>query len=222
MGAIDKLEAGNPGARLDAAKALRIAQTYHAFICSNINNSIEWTLENGYRTIIASLGISLDGTWRNKIGDLAEEQIRSLILEWMLDHQLVASPAISKEDLKGRLSGTYELTRTGMTMIFSSEPDIAFVENERYLAVVEIKGGTDDAGALERYGAAQKSFQHAIKSNPHCQNFYIAAALTPEVENRIADDRLVSKTFDLVEIVSDARKREQFMLELFRYALRLV
>jgi hypothetical protein len=30
------------------------------------------------------------------------------------------------------------------------------------LAVVEIKGGIDPAGALERYVAATKSFQHAL------------------------------------------------------------
>lgn len=65
-----------------------------------------------------------------------------------------------------------------MTMRFDSEPDISFTEDNEYLAVVEIKGGIDPAGALERHGAATKSFQHAIEGNPRCKNFYLGGVYT--------------------------------------------
>ena len=45
------------------------------------------------------------------------------------------------------------------------------------MAVIEVKGGTDSAGALERYGAAKKSFEHAIEVSPRCKNFYIDYAI---------------------------------------------
>jgi hypothetical protein len=107
-------------------------------------------------------------------------------------------------------------------MRFGSEPDISFLRGDDLLAVVEIKGGIDPAGALERYGAATKSFQHAIMRSPRCKNFYIGAIYTPELEKRIKDDRLVEKALNLIEILDKPVARDQFLRELFHHTLRLV
>ena len=45
----------------------------------------------------------------------------------------------------------------GRTAIFASDPDVGFYKNDAVIAVVEVKGGIDDAGVLERLGAAIKS-----------------------------------------------------------------
>jgi hypothetical protein len=48
VGNVEVLERGSARTRLDKAKALKMARTYNAFICSIIRNSTEWT-----KTVIA-------------------------------------------------------------------------------------------------------------------------------------------------------------------------
>jgi hypothetical protein len=223
FGAVESIEKGHR-ARLDPGKALKMARTYNTFICSIIKNSASWTLENGHRTIVATLGITLDGVMRNKVGDIAERRIRTLVMDWVIDHSLLTDPVLTKEQIQEELPQRCKLTRD-VVMEFSSEPDIAFwrqaAKARELLAVVEIKGGIDRAGALERYGAATKSFQQALATSSRCKNFFLSAVYTPELERRIRQDRLVEKYFHIVQILDDASVREQFLEELFHFALRI-
>lgn len=221
VGAVENLEAGSSRAKLTPAKALKMAQTYNAFICSIINGAEEWTLENGRRTIVATLGISIDGVMRNKIGDVAEERLRALIVEGLLERDLIVAPPIDKDQLYTEMPKQYEL-RDGVVMAFSSEPDVRFSRNDQTLAVIEIKGGVDPAGALERYGAAKKSFDHSREESAHCRNFYCVAVQTEECDARIKKDSLVEYTFNIVEILEKAEVRDAFFTELFHHALRLI
>ena len=214
FGALESLEAGNPRARLSAEKALKMARTYNTFICSIIKNSTDWTLENGNRTIIATLGITLDGVMRNNVGKIAEERIRTLMLEWLIGRGLLVKPTVTREQVYESIPLVCTL-REGITMRFGSEPDISFIREDNLLSVVEIKGGIDPAGALERYGAATKSFQHAVGQSHRCKNFYLGAVYTPELERRIAEDRLVEKSFDIIQILDDPNAAEELFGELF-------
>lgn len=220
FGAVKNLEDGNPRARLDDKKALKMAQTYNTYISSIIQNSIKWTLEDGYRTIIATIGITLDGRMRNKVGDIAEERIKSIIVDWLLERDLLIEPEIDEDALVEEVPRKLKLINDIMVK-FGSEPDIAFYQKDQLLAVIEIKGGTDPAGALERYGAATKSFQHSIEENNRCKNFYLAAVYTSELTRRIEQDRLVEEFFDVIDILEDPDIRESFFKELFHYTLRI-
>lgn len=217
IGAIENLEKGTKSKTLLKEKATKIARTYNFYICSIIKNSTDWTLENGYRTIIATLGISLDGTMRNKIGEIAEERIKALLLEWLSSTELLDAPYSSTEPVPSSIQLKHDIL-----MKFSSEPDVAFYKDNELLAVIEIKGGTDPAGALERYGAATKSFQHSIQTSRRCKNFYLAAVFTEELDRRINDDRLVEKSFDIIDILDDPETRKQFFNEIFHHVLRMV
>jgi hypothetical protein len=221
FGAVDNLESGNQRARLSEEKALRMSRVYNTFICSLIRSSTAWTLENGKRTIIATLGITLDGKMRNRIGEIAEDRIRTLVVEWLMDRRLVLEPKPCKQTSPEKLP-TECVLRNGVTMRFGSEPDIAFTIADEYLAVVEIKGGIDPAGALERYGAATKSFQHATSVSPHCQTYFLTAVFTDELTNRINKDRLVDRSFNIVEMLDNPDRKEEFLSELFHHTLRLV
>ncbi|MCF8301995.1 MAG: XcyI family restriction endonuclease [Bacteroidales bacterium] len=219
FGAIEKIESGNKQARLGKEKALRIARIYNMFICSIIKGSYKWTLENGKRTLIATLGITLDGIMRNRVGALAEERIRTMVFEWLIEKGLIMDE-ITEID-----SNEFEL-KDDIIMRFSSEPDIYFTRKsgsgEELLALIEIKGGIDPAGALERYGAATKSFQQALKENPRCKNFFLTAVFTQELLSRIKGDRLVEKYYDIVKILEDPKVKDDFFDELFHYTLRLI
>ena len=225
IGSIENLEKGNSRARINDEKVNKIAQVYNTFICSIIKGSTDWTIDNGKRTIIATLGITLDGIMRNKIGSIAEERIRTLIFEWLKHNNLIVSSHEYTNEEADNLPFTCEL-KNNIIMRFSSEPDISFSkiigDKEELLAVVEIKGGIDPAGALERYGAATKSFQHALTVSPRCKNFFLSAVYTQELKKRIKNDRLVEQYYDIIEILEDKSIRDTFFNELFHYCLRIL
>ena len=225
VGSIENLEKGNKRARIDDAKALKMARVYNTFVCTILKGSTDWTLENGKRTIIATLGITLDGVMRNKVGTIAEERVRTLIFEWLKEKNLITSLAVESTEEGNDDLPNYCALSNDLIMRFSSEPDVSFSKkidkDEELLAIIEIKGGIDPAGTLERYGAATKSFQHALKENPRCKNFFLSAVYTTELQNRIQGDRLVEKYYDIIEILEEPSIREEFFNELFHYSLRL-
>lgn len=221
VGSIESLEEGNPKARINLEKAKTISKTFNNFICIIINKLNGWTLENGERTLIATMGITLDGSNRARVGKKAEILIRRFILEWLIEKKLIEKPIITKKNFK-KNSPSVLMLKDNIEMRFSSEPDISFSRDNELLAVVEIKGGIDPAGALERYGAATKSFEHSIKVCTQCKNFYLCAAITPELKRRIKETRLVEKIFDIIEIIENQKERESFFKELFHHTLRII
>lgn len=189
-------------------KALKVVRLYNSIVSSIIEGHTGWTLDNGYRNIIATMGISLDGTFRNKIGQMAEEAIKSKIREWLEARNLVLSEVSPTQ---------FELDNE-ITMRFGSEPDIEFTRKDSAIVTIEVKGGKDRAGALERLGAMQKSFS---ETPPGCVNFVIAGVVTPEMQTRL-DQIGAIKVYLLDDISLDQEKWNEFTQELFHYTLRLI
>ena len=207
---------------VSAEAARQVAGLYNSFISSIIENTADWTLENGYRNIIASMGISFDGSMRNKMGELPERRLRRLLLQYVVEAGLLVNPEYpSATDLPDNpASGRYVLA-DGIMMEFSSEPDVAFLRGELLEATIEIKGGIDPAGALERLGAAEKSAQAAIEVNTRCKNFLVAGVITPEMRRRLDQSRLFEKDFQLVELLSSEKRQLEFFDEIFNHTLRM-
>ena len=78
-------------------KCRDIARLYNLVISSLIEGTSDWTLENGHRNILATMGISLDGFMRNKIGKDAEELIKFRIANWLSDKGLTDNSIDSVE-----------------------------------------------------------------------------------------------------------------------------
>ena len=72
-GSVDSWENGTRKAPIPGHRSKDVARLYNAVISSIIEGAANWTLENGYRNIIATMGIGLDGTFRNIIGQDAED-----------------------------------------------------------------------------------------------------------------------------------------------------
>ncbi len=200
------------GTRLQAVtneNALKVARLYNSIVSSIIEGHTGWTLDNGYRNIIATMGISLDGTFRNKIGQMAEEAVKSRIRDWVEMQGLILSKTGSPVQFR---------LNDGITMRYGSEPDIKFTREGRAIVTIEIKGGKDPAGALERLGAMQKSFS---ETPPGCVNFLIAGVVTAEMQARL-DQIGDVKVYLLDDISLDNNKWDVFIQELFHYTLRLI
>lgn len=208
--------------RVSAEAARQVAGLYNCFISSIIENTADWTLENGYRNIIASMGISFDGSMRNKMGDLPERRLRRLLLQYVVEGELLVHPEYSSAiDIPDNPAKGRYILSDGIVMVFSSEPDVAFLSGEVLEATIEIKGGIDPAGALERLGAAEKSAQAAIEVNTRCKNFLVAGVITAEMRRRLDQSRLFEKDFDLVELLSSDTRQMEFFDEIFNHTLRM-
>ena len=208
-GIVTDWEEGDRKAKVPKDKAISVARFYNVVISSIIEGSTDWTLDNGYRNILAATGISLDGMFRNKIGSDAEALIKNRILSWLKVKSLVFQ--LQSGD------GTYSLPMNTQ-MRYGSEPDIAFKRDDRLIATIEIKGGTDPAGALERLGAMTKSF---AETPPGCINFLVAGVITPEMRSRLNEMGVV-KVYELGELSEDGEMWEEFTTEVFHHAVRVM
>lgn len=211
-GPIEAWEDQSKTPRVAPEKSLEVARLYNAVISSIIEGATEWTLEDGYRNIIANMGIGLDGTMRNVIGQDAEVMIKGRIGRWLQARDLI--------DRYQRESTEYDLPG-GYSMRFGSEPDIEFRRasgsGSRVVATIEIKGGKDPAGALERLGAIQKSFE---ETPPGCVNILIAGIITREMKDRLDNLGIVNQ-FLLDDLARDGEPWFSFLNELFHHIIRI-
>jgi hypothetical protein len=96
------------------------------------------------------------------------------------------------------------LLTNGTSILFSSDPDISLVsQNGLTVCALEVKGGADPAGALERYGAAKKSFEEVRLHSPGVMTILVASCITPEVYTRIKKDPLITSYYNLTELLEE-------------------
>lgn len=189
--------------------AQKVSCLYNTMISSIIEGSSAWTLDNGYRNILATMGITLDGVFRNRIGDVAEAVVKNRIVSW-LEGKGILTPDSPEY--------AFYLLPNETIMHYGSEPDIDFVRNDRLIATIEIKGGRDPAGALERLGAMTKSF---AETPPSCVNFLVAGVITPEMQTRLNEMGNV-KVYLLDDILQDGEIWDDFANEVFHHAIRVI
>ena len=79
------------------------------------------------------------------------------------------------------------------------------------------KAGKDSAGALERLGAMQKSFE---ATPPNCVNILIAGVITQEMDARLKGMG-VEKAFRLDDLAHDGEGWVEFLNEVFHYTIRI-
>ena len=195
-------------------RCLNIARIYNSIISVIITGTDGWALENGYRNILVTIGITEDGALRNIVGQEGEAAVKERIAEWLDAKDTVPTVVQGSTTLIGP-------ERT-LRMVFGSEPDIKFerlTEDEwQIVSTVEIKSGTDPAGALERLGAIQKSFE---QTPTRSSNFAVLGVVTPEMRRRL-DDMNVARDFALYQILNDPEAWGDFTQEIFHHTLRII
>ena len=205
---VDTWEKPERKTRVSQDNCKKVARLYNTVISSVIEGTTDWTLDNGYRNIIANMGIALDGSIRNLIGRDAENIVKDRIRDWLDSRGLIIKR--NKRGIKFRLPKDY-------LMYYGSEPDIEFRQNGKVISTIEIKGGTDPAGALERLGAVQKSFE---ATPPGDVNLLVAGIVTTEMEQRL-NSLGIHKYFLLDDITHDGRGWNDFLNEVFHHIVRI-
>ena len=208
-GAVTTWERSPETARVSDRKALRVCRLYNAVISSIIVDNTDWTLENGYRNVLATIGITEDGGIRNIIGREAEDAIKKRLVQWTRDNGLLLGASTSSD-------GQWPLIENTV-MRFGSEPDIAFEKAGQLAVLVEVKGGKDPAGALERLGAIKKTFDEAPVG---CKNFLVVGIVTPTMRTRLSEMRM-EQYFEIDSLLHDDGRWTAFVNDIFHHALRI-
>ena len=211
---VDKWESESLTSAPPISRCELVARVYNQVISAIILASGCWSLDDGQRNLLATIGVSLDGSLRNVIGKEGELAIKERLLEWLSRHQSISV----RQDKNVVFIGDTESKR----MVFANEPDIRFEkrgdDNEwQTICTIEMKSGTDPAGALERLGAIQKSF---AETPARCRNIAVLGVVTPEMRRRL-DKLNVARDFNLFEILNNPEVWKEFLKEIFWHTLRV-
>lgn len=149
-------------------------------------------------------GSQAQGSWQNTKGHRVE-----VVIKGILRHRLHQKNEVSEEIAYG---ACVQL-RDGRRVVFADEPDIGIYEGEKIVAAVEIKGGIDTAGVLERVGAAIKSLSRAKEANPESTTILVLQGVS--VTQQARDDLKTNQSavnywFTVEEVLQDEEKKEEF------------
>lgn len=214
VGSVDRWEAEPERVRVKAGRALEIAKLYNSIISTIILDATVWTIQDAYRNILATMGISEDGSMRNRIGQKAEKEVRERIVSWLKATSAMGAREVEKDRV-------WTLGEDGtVRMEFGSEPDIAFrqVSSGDLLSTIEVKGGRDPAGALERLGAVKKSFDMTPKRT---KNFLVVGVVTGAMQREL-DQMHVERVFSLDATLQIEEHWTEFVNEIFHHTLRVL
>lgn len=211
-------------------QAFSMARLFNTHISLIIDSSIQsLSKDELHGILLTSTGAQIDASWRNKIGEEAEKIVQRLLVKEAKERNLLSAfipntgntaiiyDSAQLEEQLGHVERYRGLLLTNQTSIlFSSEPDISLLNKQGItVGVIEVKGGADPAGALERYGAAKKSFEESKRINPEVNTVLVASCITPEVRTRIQQDATISLYFNLTEMLSNPTVSDQFMQSIF-------
>lgn len=192
---------------LDRDTALELAKHLNKLICMLIedDDAIDEREFDLWRGMAA--GSQAQGSWQNSKGAAVEDTIKGII-----EKRLKETTQIKRDEFEGSSKIFY--LKDGRIIKMGSEPDIAFYRSSDIEIALEIKGGIDTAGALERFGAALKSLRRAKKDNPKAITVLIMheASITATANGEIDGSADIDYLFKIGEIISNDEKRN----ELFR------
>lgn len=213
---------------LSGERALALARLFNSYMSTIIESELRFSVEDARLVGMMNFGTQINGSWRNAIGAEGGLRVKRLLLTYLADNRFM-SEILSKAGgelhwpmPEPQLAEVQRVMVTnGYRIVFGSEPDVSVLDDSGTLqAAMEVKAGKDPAGALERYGAAKKSFDRALRLNKSAATIYLADCLTRTVKNAIKTDRLVTRDFDLTRVLLSKQEREDF-LGYVRWLLRL-
>jgi len=149
-------------------------------------------------------GSQAQGSWQNTKGDRVEVVIKDLIERRIREKKLVVQ-AISRGKRR-----KIEL-KDKRLFILGSEPDIGVYENDSIQITVEIKGGIDPAGVLERFGAALKSLRRSKQEDSKSVTILVmqGVSLTSKAIEEIDKSKaIIDYFFTVEEIIENEEKRK--------------
>jgi len=201
-------------------KVKKICLLINDFISIIIKSVDTITLAQISGMMFASAGAQIQGSWNNAIGLEGELLVRKLIIREFINKNIIKGYTMTNGKILKELDKPLEsaidikvlLLSTQGSLVFSSEPDISIYDRNGVVkGDIEIKAGIDPGGALERLGAAMKSFENTRRDNPLCECFYLCGRVTEEVTKRVAGAVNFGNMYTLNEIIYESNKQDEFI-----------
>ena len=199
---LDSYETGKP--ILNEELAITIAQHLNRIVSVLVEadaaiDAREFDLWRGM-----AAGSQAQGSWQNNKGASAEVTIREIILRRLQEREIISGEKASTTRID---------LGDGRELVFADEPDVVIYQNDVPQVAVEVKGGIDPAGVLERIGAALKSLQRTRQENPNSVTVLILQDVS--MTERAKEDLnlstgTVTYLFSTKEIVEHEEKRNEF------------
>jgi hypothetical protein len=149
-------------------------------------------------------GSQAQGSWQNNKGASAEVAIREIILRRLQEREIISGEEASTTRID---------LGDGRVLVFADEPDIAIYQNDVPQVAVEVKGGIDPAGVLERIGAALKSLRRTRQEN--LDSITVLVLQDVSMTERANEDlrintEIVTHIFSAEKIITDENLRAMF------------
>jgi hypothetical protein len=198
---ITKYEEGKE--ELSSDIALQIARHLNGIISDLISadeviDAREFDLWRGM-----SAGTQAQGSWQNEKGFEAARLISEILIKHIRAKGLISAT----------LATSRFLLKDGRELVIGKEPDIGIYDRTgKILTAVEIKGGIDTAGVLERLGAALKSLSRAKRENPQSITILVvpSVAATETFKRDIKASKDIDYYFAHEELINNPSKQEEF------------
>lgn len=185
--------------------AISISKHLNKIICTLIEQDMEVDQREFDIWRGMAAGSQAQGSWQNIKGNKIETNIKDLIKKRLYDKQLIL------KDKKEGNKHTFYLKNNSI-FIFGSEPDIAVYSKNSIHIAIEIKGGIDTAGVLERFGAVLKSLRRAKQENPNSTTILIMQniSLTQTAKEEIDKSKtIIDYYFSIEELIENENIREK-------------
>lgn len=191
-------------APLERERALSLAKHFNSLISALIEfdetlDPREFDLWRGM-----TAGSQAQGSWQNAKGNIPEVLIKDIIKKRLIEKGLVKTQTADAKKFTLRDNRIFE---------FADEPDIGVYANGKIQIAIEIKGGIDPAGVLERLGAALKSLRRAKKENTSSLTILIAQgiSLTKQARKDLQSNKaIIDKMYVLEDIVNQRAVLKEF------------
>lgn len=219
-GDVARIESGRM-TELEEGVVARLAVTLNSVISAVISTGAEIEPHQLPGLQFAAVGATIQGGWNNAVGEEGEAAVRSILVNHLRDEilQVVWKDGSSVEytsdfhpTLIDRI-GDVRLVRLkqGFHLHFASEPDVSLRDpHDLPVVAIEVKAGSDPAGALERLGAAMKSFENDRNRNPRVNTVYVVRCMTPQLRKRIDESNPFDYTFGLSQLLADHATQQTF------------
>ncbi len=148
-------------------------------------------------------GSQAQGSWQNTKGSKTEVIIKGILQRRLREKKWVTGETVG---------GSRMRLKDGRKAVFADEPDVGVYRGERIIAAIEIKGGIDTAGVLERVGAAIKSLSRVKEDNPKSTTVLILSgvSITSQARSDLqTNQRAVNHWFTIEDILENEEKRER-------------
>lgn len=111
------------------------------------------------------------------------------------------------------ISRQHIVLQSNLRLVFADDPDIAVYDGDLRHAAVEVKGGIDPAGVLERVGAALKSLGRVKRVYPNVETILILHAVSITEQSRhdlLANAGLIQQMYSMEQLLGDVDRRGEF------------